>query len=124
MIDLSPWIIRGNALTDLDEDFPNWQQQLQDTAQKADVDELQSVLGSCTVVWSHDFSDNRKFMSEFMTAVVEFKRSTQQAPSLVTPAGDRSSSRTGNVHHLSCVAQIKSRYDMQDRKPIVKCWRI
>ena len=123
MIDLTPWITRGNALTGLDEDFPDWQHQLQDAAQKADVDDLQSALGSCTLVWSHDFSDNMKFMLEFMTAVVDFKRSTQQAPSLVTPAGDRSSSRTGNVRHLPCVAHIKSRYDMQDRKPIVKCWR-
>ena len=123
MIDLSPWITRGNALTDLDEDFPDWQNQLQDAAQKADVDDLQAALGSCTLAWSHDFSPNKMFMLEFMTAVVEFKQSTQQAPSLVTPAVDRSPSRTGNFHHLSCVAQIKLRYDMQDRKPIVKCWR-
>ena len=122
MVDLSLWITRGNALTDLDRDFPDWQHQLQDAVQKADVEGLQAALGSCTVVSSCDLSVNVMFMLEFMTAVVEFKRSTQQAPALGTPAGERSPSRTGNFHHLSCVAQIKLRYDMQDRKPIVKCW--
>ena len=42
MFDLSQWISRGNALTDLNEDFPDWQQQLQDAVQKADVDGLTS----------------------------------------------------------------------------------
>ena len=122
MFDLSPWISRGNALTDLNEDFPDWQQQLQDTVQKADVDELQEALGSCTLAWSHDFNVNKMFMLEFMTAVVEFNRSTQQAASLMIPAGDHSPSRTGNVHQLVRVAHIRLRYFMQDRKPIAKCW--